>query len=54
MEMRRNDLRRSRAERYALSLFWALAGYGRRPAHALCVLALFVGVARIDHLATRR
>ncbi|MGH1553539.1 hypothetical protein ACRAWF_20865 [Streptomyces sp. L7] len=35
MEMRRHDLKRSRAERALLSLYWAVSGYGLRVSRAL-------------------
>nr|WP_019055429.1 hypothetical protein [Streptomyces prunicolor] len=35
MEMRRQDLKRPRAERVLLSLYWAVSGYGLRASRAL-------------------
>ena len=40
MEMRRHDAERSRAERWIIAAYWALAGYGLRASRAYVALAI--------------
>jgi uncharacterized protein YjbI with pentapeptide repeats len=42
MEMRRHDPKTERAERWILTLYWLVAGYGLRASRALAALALTV------------
>ncbi len=45
MEMRRFDGTRPWAERWLLTLYWAISGYGLRASRALCVLLVVIGVS---------
>jgi hypothetical protein len=45
MEMRRLDVTRLRAERWLLTLYWAISGYGLRASRALCALLVVFGVS---------
>ncbi|MER5184542.1 pentapeptide repeat-containing protein [Streptomyces sp. NPDC002896] len=45
MEMRRLDVTRLRAERWLLTLYWAISGYGLRASRALCALLVVMSVS---------
>ncbi|MER7200156.1 MULTISPECIES: pentapeptide repeat-containing protein [unclassified Streptomyces] len=45
MEMRRLDVTRQRAERWLLTLYWAISGYGLRASRALCALLVVMSVS---------
>lgn len=44
MEMRRHDVRTSRLDRFLISLYWLVSGYGLRPLRALAMWVLLIAV----------